>query len=50
VTLIAPSELTVTYRVAVVAALAGKERAAPVIKVNVVAKAAILRKRVLVMG
>lgn len=49
VTLIEPSELTVTYRVAVVAAPAGSESAAPPIKVRAVTKMAILRKRVVVM-
>jgi hypothetical protein len=50
VTLIEPSEFTVTYRVAVVAALAGKESAAPPIKVRAVTNMAILRKGVVVMA
>jgi hypothetical protein len=50
VTLIEPSELTVTYRVAVVAASAGSEAAIAPTRISAISAAAILRALVVIMG
>jgi hypothetical protein len=50
VTLIEPSELTVTYRVAVVAASAGSEAAMAPTKVSAIIADAMLRALFVIMG